>query len=157
MSETKHSGSCHCGQVRYRLTTAPMFVHACHCRDCQKQTGGPFAVNALIERDRVMVEAGEPVRTEQTTDSGRPHDIWRCPACQTALWSDYGRREVMVFVRVMTLDDPDRCPPDVHIFTRTKRPFFDLPPGAKAFDVFYDMETEWPADSLARRKAILSR
>ena len=46
-------GGCACGAVRYRLTSAPMFVHCCHCRDCQRQTGSAFVLNALIEADRV--------------------------------------------------------------------------------------------------------
>ncbi|GJL97365.1 MAG: aldehyde-activating protein [Hyphobacterium sp.] len=152
-----HKGACHCGTVQYALTSDPLFVHGCHCRDCQKQTGGPFAVNALIERDRITLVSGEPVRTEQKTDSGRPHDIWRCPECRCALWSDYGRREVLAFIRVMTLDAPDACPPDVHIFTRTKAPFIDLPESARAFEVFYSMQAEWPAASLDRFDALGTR
>ena len=152
-----HEGGCFCGVIRYRLTDTPLFVHGCHCRDCQKQTGGPFAVNALIERSCVELVSGEPVRTEMATGSGRPHDIHRCPDCQTALWSDYGRREVLVFLRAMTLDTPESCPPDVHIFTRSKVPFIDLPDGARAFEVFYDMQAEWPAASLIRFDALGTR
>jgi hypothetical protein len=152
-----HTGGCHCGTIKYELTSDPLFVHGCHCRDCQKQTGGPFAVNALIERDRITLVSGEPVRTEQKTDSGRLHDVWRCPDCLTALWSDYGRREVMAFIRVMTLDAPEDCPPDVHIFTRSKAPFINLPEGVRAFEIFYSMQAEWPTASLDRFDALGTR
>lgn len=157
MTETDLTGSCFCGLVRYRLTRRPMFVHCCHCRDCQKQTGGAFAINALIERGCIELAAGsqEPVRVAMKTDSGRPHDIYRCAACETALWSDYGRRGVMVFLRVATLDRAQEIAPDVHIFTRSKLPWVVLPPGARSFDEYYDMQKEWPAESLARRRAIL--
>ena len=148
-------GGCACGAVRYRLTSPPMIVHCCHCRDCQRQTGGAFAVNALIETDRIEMLSGEPVAITMPTDSGRPHDVYRRPACETALWSDYGRRRVMRFVRVMTLDDPDALAPDVHIFTRSKLPWVGLPPEVPAFEVYYDMATLWPPESLARREAIL--
>ena len=148
-------GGCACGAVRYRLTSAPMIVHCCHCRDCQRQTGGAFAVNALIETDRIEMLSGEPVAISMPTDSGRPHDVYRCPACETALWSDYGRRPVLRFVRAMTLDDPDAVPPDVHIFTRSKLPWVGLPPEVPAFEVYYDMAKLWSPESLARRKAIL--
>jgi hypothetical protein len=157
MTDPNLSGSCFCGAVRYRLTRPPMFVHCCHCRDCQKQTGGAFAINALIERSSIELIEGsqEPVRVTMKTDSGRPHDIYRCPECQAALWSDYGRRGVMVFVRVATLDRAHEIAPDVHIFTRSKLPWVVLPPGARRFDEYYDMQQEWPKDSLARRRAIL--
>jgi hypothetical protein len=157
MTKTGLSGSCFCGAVRYRLTRAPMFVHCCHCRDCQKQTGGAFAINALIERDCVALAAGSeaPVRVAMKTDSGRPHDIYRCGACESALWSDYGRRGVMVFVRVATLDRAPEIVPDVDIFTRSKLPWLRLPEGARVFEEYYDMQQEWPKESLARRRAIL--
>ena len=146
-------GGCACGAVRYRLRTAPMFVNCCHCRDCQRQTGGAFAINAMVETDRIEVE-GEMVSYCMPTDSGRPHDVWRCAACGTTLWSDYGRRKVMSFVRVATLDDPTALRPDAHIFTRSKLPWVEVS-GAPAFEVYYDMATQWPQDSLARRRALL--
>ena len=152
-----YDGSCTCGAIRFTLKSAPMFVHCCHCRDCQKQTGGAFAINALIERDRISftAESRQPNAVSMPTESGRPHDVYRCPDCQTAIWSDYGRREVIVFVRVSTLDRAHEIEPDVHIFVRSKVPWLRLPEKARAFDIYYDMEQEWPAESLARRKAVL--
>jgi hypothetical protein len=148
-------GGCACGAVRYRLTSDPMFVHCCHCRDCQQQTGGAFAVNALIETDRIELTSGQPAAVSLPTDSGRPHDVYRCEACATALWSDYGRRPAIRFVRATTLDDRQALSPDVHIFTRSKLPWVGLPPQVPAFDIYYDMTTLWPPESLARRRAAL--
>jgi hypothetical protein len=154
-SSTTFSGSCFCGEVKYRLTSPPMFVNCCHCTDCQKQTGSAFAINAVIETSRIEILAGAPAPVTVRTDSGRPHDIHRCPACKTALWSDYGRRPAIRFVRVATLDDPSALAPKAHIFTRSKLSWVTLPEGARAFEVYYDMKKEWPAESLARREAIL--
>jgi hypothetical protein len=148
-------GGCACGRVRYRLRSAPMFVHCCHCRDCQRQTGSAFVINALIETDRITLLSGDPVPVAVPTESGRPHDIYRCRHCQTALWSDYGGRPALRFVRVGTLDDPAALPPDVHIFTRSKLPWIKLPETVPAFDVYYDMQALWPLTSLERRRAIL--
>ena len=148
-------GGCSCGAVRYRLKTKPMFVHCCHCLDCQRQTGSAFVLNALIEADRVELLSGVPEPVAMPTDSGRPHDVFRCPHCRIAVWSDYGRRKAMVFVRVGTLDDPKALAPDVHIFTRSKQPWVGLPPGVPAFEIYYDMAKLWPDESLERRKAIL--
>ena len=148
-------GGCACGGVRYRLTAKPMFVHCCHCRDCQRQTGSAFVINALIETDRIEILSGAPEPVPVPTDSGRPHDIWRCPNCRTALWSDYGRRPAIRFVRAGTLDAPSSLAPDVHIFVRSKLPWVRLPDNVPAFEVYYDMKALWPAESLARRQAIL--
>ncbi len=148
-------GGCACGQIRYRIHAAPMFTQCCHCRDCQLQTGGPFVVNGMIETDRIEMLSGLPVPVRMPTASGRIHDVHRCPACQTALWSDYGGRPALRFLRIMTLDDRDAVAPNAHIFTRSKLPWVRLPEGVPAFDVYYEMKTLWPAESLARRRAIL--
>jgi len=154
MMQQAMEGGCACGQARYRLRSGPMFVHCCHCKDCQRQTGSAFVLNALIETDRVET-TGQTTLFEMPTDSGRPHDIARCPVCGTALWSHYGGLKVLSFVRVGTLDDPAALTPDVHIYTRSKQPWIALPPGVPAFEAYYNSKTLWPAESLERRRAVL--
>ena len=149
-------GGCFCRAVRYRLTSEPMFVHCCHCLNCQNQTGSAFVLNALIETDRIELLSGEPEVTELKSGGGGPHDVYRCPACRTAVWSDYGRRPGMRFVRVGTLDDPTALSPDVHIFTRSKQPWVGLPEDVPSFQVFYKLEELWPAESLQRRRAVVA-
>jgi len=130
-----------------------MFTHCCHCLDCQKQTGGAFAINALYETSRIEMLQGDVQIVDMPSPSGRGHEVHRCPTCEVALWSDYGRRPYLRFVRVAALDTPHAIAPDAHIFTRSKVPWVRLPEGQRAFDVFYDMKAEWPPESLARREA----
>ena len=146
-------GGCACGAVRYRLRTGPLVVHCCHCRDCQRQTGSAFVLNALIETSRIEMAKGAPEPVPVPTDSGRPHDIHRCKLCRTALWSDYGRRTWLRFVRVGTLEEPASLPPDVHIFMRSRLPWVALPEGVPAFEAYYDLSRVWPAEALRRRRA----
>lgn len=148
-------GGCACDGIRYRLRMPPMFVHCCHCQDCQRQTGSAFVLNAITETDRIELLRGNPEPVAVPTDSGRSHDIYRCPVCRVALWSDYGKRPNLRFLRVGTLDDAAAVQPDVHIFTRSKVPWVRLPEDARAFDIYYDMKAEWPPESLKRREAIL--
>jgi len=148
---TSLPGACFCGEVQYTMTARPMFVNCCHCTDCQTQTGSAFAINAIVEAENVQITKGTPVAVTVPTDSGRPHDIYRCPRCQTALWSDYGRRGYLFFLRVSTLKEPHAIVPDAHIFTRSKVPWVGLPKDTRQFEVFYDMKKEWPAESLERR------
>lgn len=149
-------GRCACGEIRYRLESAPMFVHCCHCRDCQRQTGTAFVLNALIETDRVTLLSGEPVAVAVPTDSGRPHEIHRCPKCGTAVWSTYGGVQKIRFVRLGTLDDPAALQPDVHIYIRSKLPWVTLPADVPAFEAYYSARELWPAASLERRRAALA-
>ena len=151
---TELEGGCDCGAVRYRLMSAPMFVHCCHCRDCQRQTGSAFAINALIETARASVLSGETEASAMGTDSGKPHHIHRCAKCGTALWSVYGGAEQLRFMRVGTLDNAAALEPDVHIYVRSKLPWVRLPEGKPAFEAYYQASKVWPAESLARRSAL---
>ena len=148
-------GRCTCGRVRFAMTSPPLFVHCCHCRWCQRETGSAFALNAMIESDRVVVLCGEPEIVDTPSQSGKGQKIARCPTCRVALWSNYaGGGDKLRFVRVGTLDAPDRVSPDIHIFTASKQPWVVLPPGVPAVAEYYDSKRYWPPASLARREAI---
>ncbi|MEY2689100.1 MAG: hypothetical protein RL375_3298 [Pseudomonadota bacterium] len=148
-------GGCDCKAVRYHMTSAPLFVHCCHCRWCQRESGSAFALNAMIEADRVVNLGIEPELVPTPSDSGLGQKIARCPHCRVAVWSHYaGSGPITKFVRVGSLDDPDRFPPDVHIFTASKQPWVVLPSDVPAFAEYYDRDTIWPRQSLERREAL---
>lgn len=146
-------GGCACGAVRYRLASDPLFTHCCHCLNCQRQTGSAFVINLLIETDRLELLSGDPQPVDVPRDDGSAQTIWRCPTCQIALYSQYTYPQVR-FVRAGTLDDPAAVAPDVHIFARSKLPWVTLPESVPAFEVFYDRDTLWPAESLERLDAL---
>ena len=149
-------GGCACGAVRYRLTSEPLFTHCCHCLNCQRQTGSAFVINLLIEADRIELTAGEPQPVDVPRDDGSAQRIYRCPDCQVAVLSEYGRPEIK-FVRGGTLDEPSGVAPDVHIYTRSKVPWLALPDSVPAYEEYYDTKALWPAASLDRAKAALGR
>jgi hypothetical protein len=150
-------GGCTCRLVRYRLLSAPMFVHCCHCRWCQRETGASYALNALIETGRVILTAGEVEYIQTPSASGKGQKIARCPGCRIAVWSHYaGAGDAIAFVRVGTLDNPDLLRPDIFIYTASKQPWVLLPPGIPAVPEYYDRRVYWPAESQARRAAALA-
>ncbi len=148
-------GGCTCRALRYRMLSAPLIVHCCHCRWCQRETGSAFVLNALIEADRMQTLQGTPALIDTPSNSGKGQKIARCPACQVALWSTYaGAGEKLRFVRVGTFDEPDRFAPDIHIYTESQQPWVVLPAGARAVPQYYSSKDVWSAASLARRQAI---
>jgi hypothetical protein len=149
-------GGCACGEVRYRLASAPMFVHCCHCLNCQRHTGSAFVINLLIEAARVELPGGAPQPITMPLNGGSPNRIFRCPRCQVAVWSEYGGRSQVLFVRGGTLDTPSAVSPDVHIYTRSKLPWVRLPESVPAFEAYYDPKKLWPAASQERRRAALA-
>jgi hypothetical protein len=153
--DPRREGGCACGAVRFRLASEPLFVHCCHCLNCQRQTGSAFVINVLIEADRVEVLSGEPQPVDVPRDDGSAQRIFRCPDCRVAVFSTYTRPEVY-FVRGGTLDDPSSVAPDVHIYTRSKLPWVTLPDDVPAFEAYYDSKTLWLAASRDRLRAALS-
>jgi len=156
--DTPLQGGCDCGLVRYRMETRPLFVHCCHCRWCQRESGASFALNAMIEADRVIHLGAEPEVVDTPSASGLGQKIARCPKCRIGVWSNYaGAGPWVRFVRVGTLDEPDRLPPDIHIFTASKQPWVVIPEGAAAVPEYYDRNQYWPRESLERREVLLPK
>jgi len=150
-------GRCTCGTIRYRLKERPLFVHCCHCRWCQRETGSAFVMNALIEASAVELLDGQPEVIDTPSASGQGQKISRCPRCKVALWSVYaGAGPKFRFVRVGTLEDPDACPFEIHIFTESKQPWVILPDGIPAVPQYYDRREFWPTGMLERRKRALA-
>ena len=151
-------GGCGCRQIRYQLTAKPLFVHCCHCRWCQRESGSAFALNAMIEADQVHLLSGEPEIINTPTESGKGQHIARCPTCRIAVWSTYaGAGPHFRFVRVGTLDMPDHLLPDIHIFTKSKQPWVTLAPGVPSVAEYYSRSDYWPAQSLQRRDQLLKK
>ncbi len=160
MAKTKSAfpaeGGCTCRAVRYRLRTKPMFVHCCHCTWCQRETGSAFALNAMIETERVKILTGAPDVVQTPSNSGKGQKIVRCPICHVALWSHYpGGGLKVAFVRVGTLDAPNLCPPDIHIFTSTKQKWVELGDRVPVRKAYYERQRLWPADCLKRYEALM--
>ena len=146
-------GACACGEIRFRLLGAPIVTHGCHCRDCQQATGSAFAVNAMIETDRVALEAGAPERVE--THSG--FTDWRCARCQVTAWSHHPKLGPKIaFVAAGILEGDHGIAPDIHCYTRSKHPWVVLPPGVPAFEADYDHATVWSAESKIRMAAVMT-
>lgn len=153
-----HQGGCSCGEVRYEVTGNPLFVHCCHCSNCQQQSGSAFALNAMIEADRVSLLGGKTETIEVPTPSGRGQKITHCPRCRIALWSNYGGAgEAIHFIRVGTLDNPNVFPPDIHIFTSTKQQWVALNDDKPVVEEYYKSSEYWPGPSISRMKEALSK
>ena len=161
MTQNTFDGGCSCGHVRYRMTSTPLIVHGCHCRMCQRQTGTSFAQNALIEANRVELLQGEIEECVLETPSGSGQNIVRCPKCRVAVWSNYlvtgDGGKAINFIRAGTLNEPDRLPPDIHIYTSTKQPWVILPPGTPAVDEGYETAEVWSPESMKRLDILFGR
>ena len=147
-------GGCLCGDTRFEILGPPMIVHACHCTHCQRRSGVPFVVNLWIEDSLVNVLSGTPVKHgEVVSEQGQSSEGWACQKCGFGLWTVYhAARKGSIFLRAGTLDDPSEFPPDVHIFTRSKQPWVQIPDDVPSFEAFYDFRETWSTESQQRYK-----
>jgi hypothetical protein len=153
-----YEGGCTCRAVRYRMNSKPLFVHCCHCSWCQRETGTAFALNAMIETDSTEILQGEVEVIDTPSNSGKGQKIARCPKCKIAVWSNYsGAGAAVRFIRVGTLDEPGRLPPDIHIYTSTKLPWVNLAAGVPVMEEYYKASEHWPKESLERRAVLTAR
>ena len=151
-------GRCACGALAYGLAERPLYVHACHCTRCQRETGGPFAHHLMVETANLQLLQGQPLFTRVPTDSGRRHWVARCAQCHMAVWNAHGSRTpVIVYLRVGTLDDPRPWPPMAHIYVRSRQPWVALDPTVPQFSGSYDARRTWPDASLARYEQAKAR
>ena len=151
-------GGCTCKKIRYRLLINPLYTHCCHCTWCQRESGSAFALNALVETDQLRLIQGKTVAVNIPSQSGKGQDVIRCPDCKVAVWSHYcGLGNAVAFLRVGTLDEPDICPPDLHIYTSTKQNWVALSDTIPSVEEYYQRSKYWPEESVARFKKALGR
>ena len=141
------TGGCICGQVKYQITDKPLFTQACHCKDCKVLTGSSYVVNSSILENTLIIE-GEVSSTELKAGSGASCKTYFCAKCGTYVYADYDSAVGRLTVRTKTLDNSEKFPPQVHIFTKDKDPWLNLSEGVICFQEMYDQKKTWPKESL---------
>ena len=127
------NGGCLCGDVRYTVTEDPVTLYACHCTDCQRETGAAFTLSAVVRSEALVLTSGAPREFSCELSDGRTKSASYCPRCITKLW---GRSTTtgLANLDVGTLDDTSWVAPAGHIWTRSAQSWLTLPEGSLAFE-----------------------
>ncbi|MFT3927681.1 MAG: GFA family protein [Myxococcales bacterium] len=125
---TQREGGCQCGRVRYRISVEPLFLAACHCKECQRASGSAFSLSLMVPEQGFSYE-GELKLFERSSDSGRPLRCYFCPECGTRIYHQPSYAMPVVNVRAGTLDDTSWLQPKMHTWTRSKQPWAPIPEG----------------------------
>lgn len=128
------TGGCNCGAVRYALSAPPLAVAACHCSNCRKQSGAAYSVNLVVRASTMTVEGDLAVFSDHDTESGQPVSRQFCAACGSPIRSVPAATPKIVAVKAGTLDDASAYGPQVHIWTKSKLPWVEVPAGAVVFE-----------------------
>lgn len=149
------AGHCACGAIHFELTANPLFVHCCHCTSCQRETGSAFAINALIESSEVRLTKGEIEWRRIPSASGAGQVLATCGHCRTVLWSHYSAaKDRVAFIRVGALEEGHGIEPDIHIYTRSKVPWVEIPRSITSVPEFYRRSEHWSEESILRYKSM---
>jgi hypothetical protein len=116
-------GGCHCGQLRYAISRAPVMVYNCHCTNCQKIGGGPFSTPVTIHLDAFSFTRGEPGRVEWTSEAGNVRYGWFCRDCGSRIAHGKVKSNGMLSLRGGTLDDTSWLAPAGDIWVRSAQPW----------------------------------
>jgi hypothetical protein len=111
------SGGCLCGAVRYECSADPLAFVLCHCKDCQRCTGGPFAPVAAVLAEALRVTQGETRRFTVTGEDGGRVFREFCPGCGSPLFSGLEARPKTIAVKAGSMDDSSKLVPTMHIWT----------------------------------------
>lgn len=120
-------GTCVCGGVRYGLSAEPMALFCCHCTECQTASGSAFVTALRMPYGGVTVLRGEVRPYLRPEADGQKRNVFRCPQCLTALWSERLDSKEYVTVYAGTLDNSATLKPVAHIWTSDAQPWIKLP------------------------------
>lgn len=134
MSEIQYpiNGSCQCGQVKYRLLSAPRLVVACHCRECQKLSTSAFSITAMVAADQLVL-SGELHHWERLADSGNRNCAKFCPGCGNRIYHYNPDAPGMIKLKPTNLDDTRMLAPQMHVWVSEKMPWFEIPADVPQF------------------------
>lgn len=117
----QRDGGCQCGAVRYRVTQEPLGVRVCHCKECQRQSGGAFSLSMLVRDEAFSVLQGTVKSFTRSSDSGRSVTGSFCPECGTRIFHRAELYRGYTNVRAGTLDDTSWIKPTASIWMKSKQ------------------------------------
>jgi hypothetical protein len=131
------TGGCQCGAVRYELAAEPITLYACHCRDCQRQTGSAFALSLVVPRAALGIVKGAPRAWERPgahTASGTPASCVFCAECGSRLYNLPSRAPDLAVLKPGSLDDTSWLEPVGHVWTQSAQPWVIFDEGTLLYE-----------------------
>lgn len=128
-----YTGGCQCGSVRYVLRTEPIRLGACHCKECQRQSGSAFGMSMLVKKDSLTV-TGLTKQFTRIADSGNELTGVFCPDCGVRIYHAPKPVHDVLALKPGTLDDTGWLRPDSFTWMKSAQGWVPVPNGVKALD-----------------------
>ena len=128
---TTYTGGCQCGSVRYTLTAAPIRVVACHCRECQRQSGSAFGMAMIVPEGSLHV-TGETKTFTRIADSGNENAGVFCPTCGVRIYQVLPHIKGVLVLKPGTLDDTSWVKPSHFVWMKRAQGWVPVPSDVEA-------------------------
>lgn len=129
---TPFTGGCMCGAVRYECSAEPVMTANCHCRDCQRATGGAYASVFFVPRNAIKI-IGEVKYYDVKGESGNTLSRGFCPTCGSRLFGKPAVMPDVMGIMAGSLDDPSSHRPAIDIYTASAQPWDYMNPELPKF------------------------
>lgn len=138
MMKAPFSGGCTCGAIRYECAAEPVAMIKCHCRYCQRATGGAFAPAVLVPTDSFKLTRGTPRYYLTPSAAGGRHQRGFCADCGSRLTGGENpdRQTGVVGVNAGSLDDPGAFLPEMDIWVSDAQPWDHMDPKLPKFETY---------------------
>ena len=130
---TERTATCSCGALRVTVRGEPGRISMCHCTECQKRSGAPFAAQARWPADAVTVE-GASTTWKRTGDSGSTATFHFCPTCGSTVFYRIDHMPDVIAVAIGNFADRDFPPPRFSVYEERRHPWISVPEGAERMD-----------------------
>ena len=130
---SEFTGSCHCGEISYTFNGEPLRQVNCHCKNCQKTSGGPYLANIFVSEDNLLIK-GSPKVYQHLADSGNQMTKKFCGNCGAQMFSLGSGRPGIVSIRGGMIDDLEIIQPTINVFVSSKIPSTPLDESLTTFE-----------------------
>ena len=137
---TPFTGTCQCGEVRYKINAEPLITVACHCRDCQKLSASAFSLTMLIPEEAFELSSGTLKVFERPADRGGTAVCYFCGTCGNRVYHRNPQLPGYLRLKPGGLDDTSQILPQAHVWTSRAQPWFEFPAGVPTYETQPDVK-----------------
>jgi hypothetical protein len=118
-------GGCQCGEVRYLITGAPVWLAVCHCTECKRQSGSAFGMSLRTHGADLKLTRGQPKHWSRPSERGGLVICYFCGTCGTRIWHEPAGSGFL-HIKPGTLDDTSQMTPRFEGWTKRKLPWLTI-------------------------------
>ncbi len=118
------TGSCHCGNVKFEISSEIQGFKHCHCHTCRKIHGTVYGSSAVTSRDGFRIVSGSDSIKEYESSPGKKRCF--CATCGSHVYAYRDDKPSFVIIRLGTLDGDQGIRATHHIWMSQKASWYEV-------------------------------